>query len=249
MGALDEKVVVVTGGGRGIGRACSLALAREGAKVCVGYGHREEPAAATAAEIVELGGEAFAFGCDVANPSAPAAIVDAVKERWGRLDVLVNNAGITKDNLLLAMSDEQWDDVLAVNLSGAARMARAVLRPMLRARAGSIVNVSSVAGQRPNRGQSNYAASKGGLEALTRALAGEMGKKGIRVNAVAPGVVVTEMTATIRDAAGDEITDQIALRRFATPEEIASAVVFLAGPASSYITGAVIPVDGGFRLG
>jgi len=248
MGSLDGKVALVTGGGRGIGRACCEALAAEGAKVCVAYGSSEEAAGEVSAAIEASGGEAFTLRCDVSDPLAAAAAVEAVTDRWGGLDVLVNNAGIIKDNLLLMMKDEEWDDVIAVNLTGAARMARAALRPMMRARAGVIINLSSVGATKPGRGQSNYAASKGGIEAMTRALAAEMGRKNIRVNAVAPGVIVTEMTTLVRDHAGDEIKATVALRRFGEAKEVGSVVAFLASPAASYITGAVIPVDGGFKM-
>ena len=201
------------------------------------------------AAIGEGGGEAFALPCDVTDPAAPEAAVGSVLERFGALDVLVNNAGIIRDNLLLAMSDAEWDEVITTNLGGAARMARAALLPMMRARAGVIVNLSSVAATRPGRGQTNYAASKGGIEALTRALAAEMGRKGIRVNAVAPGVIVTDMTKAVREAAEAQIVKETALRRLGTPEDVAAAVLYLASPAASYVTGAVLAVDGGFRLG
>lgn len=248
MGTLDGKVALVTGGGRGIGRACCEALAAQGAKVCVGYGSSEGAAAEVVAAIEAAGGEAFARRCDVSDPEAAGEAVAAVTERWGALNVLVNNAGIIRDNLLLAMKDEEWDDVIAVNLTGAARMARAALRPMMRAREGVIINLSSVGATKPGRGQTNYAASKGGIEAMTRALAAEMGRKNIRVNAVAPGVIVTEMTDMVRTHAGDEIKASLALRRFGEPHEIGAVVAFLASPAASYITGAVIPVDGGFKM-
>jgi len=248
MGALDGQVAIVTGAGRGIGRACAEALAAEGAKVCVAYGHNAAAADEVVAAITAAAGEAFPHACDVSDPAAPAALLEAVLARWGRIDTLVNNAGVIRDNLLLAMSDEEWDTVISVNLSGTARMSRAVLRPMLRARSGCIINLSSIAATRPGRGQANYAASKGGIEAMTRALASEMGRKNIRVNAVAPGVIVTDMTEAIRGHAEAEIKKEVALRRLGEVGDVAAVVTFLASPAASYITGAVIPVDGGFRL-
>ncbi len=247
--AVCGKAVLVTGAGRGIGRACALALAEAGARVAVAWGHDAGAADEVVAAIGEGGGEAFALPCDVTDPAAPEAAVGSVLERFGALDVLVNNAGIIRDNLLLAMSDAEWDEVITTNLGGAARMARAALLPMMRARAGVIVNLSSVAATRPGRGQTNYAASKGGIEALTRALAAEMGRKGIRVNAVAPGVIVTDMTKAVREAAEAQIVKETALRRLGTPEDVAAAVLYLASPAASYVTGAVLAVDGGFRLG
>jgi len=247
--AVCGKAVLVTGAGRGIGRACALALAEAGARVAVAWGHDAGAADEVVAAIGEGGGEAFALPCDVTDPAAPEAAVGSVLERFGALDVLVNNAGIIRDNLLLAMSDAEWDEVITTNLGGAARMARAALLPMMRARAGVIVNLSSVAATRPGRGQTNYAASKGGIEALTRALAAEMGRKGIRVNAVAPGVIVTDMTKAVREAAEAQIVKETALRRLGTPEDVAAAVLYLASPAASYVTGAVRAVDGGFRLG
>lgn len=247
MGKLDGQVAVVTGGGRGIGAAVCKALAGEGAKVCIGYGSRAEAAQEVAAVIVAAGGEAFAMAADVRQAAAAEALVQAALDRWGRLDLLVNNAGIVRDTLLLTMDEQQWCEVLDVNLTGMFRTTRAAARAMLLQRSGCIINLSSTAASRPGRGQANYAASKGGVEAFTLAMAAELGRKGIRVNAVAPGVIETEMSARVREAAGDEIRKEILLRRFGTPDEVARVVVFLASADAAYITGEVLHVDGGLR--
>jgi len=248
MGKLDGQVALVTGGGRGIGAAICNELAREGAKVGIGYGSSAAAAGQLAQTIAAAGGEALALPADVRDTAAVEAAIRAVSDRWGRLDLLVNNAAIVRDTLLLTMEDAQWAEVLDVNLSGMFRACRAAGRIMLLQRSGCIVNLSSTAASRPNRGQANYAAAKGGVESLTRALAAELGRKGIRVNAVAPGVIVTEMSARIREAAGEEIRKEIVLRRFGTSEEVARVVTFLASPDAAYITGEVIHVDGGLRL-
>ncbi len=248
MGRLSGKVAIVTGGGRGIGAATSLALAQEGARVCLSYSSQPEAAAQVLAAIEAAGGEAFVQACDVREAAQVDALVAATEDRWGRIDVLVNNAGVVRDSLVLMLPDEDWQTVLDVNLTGTFRVCRAVARCMLMQRSGCIINLSSVAAARPGRGQANYAASKGGIESFTRALASELGRKGVRVNAVAPGVIVTEMSADVRAAAGDEIQRQILLRRFGSPADVARAVVFLASDDAAYITGEVLHVDGGLKL-
>ncbi|HEU5073090.1 MAG TPA: 3-oxoacyl-ACP reductase family protein [Polyangiaceae bacterium] len=244
----DDQVVLVTGAARGIGRAAALEFAACGAKVILNYQVSATEARAVAAQITEAGGEAETIRADVRDARAVSNMVGQVLQRYGRIDVLVNNAGIVRDALTPMMNDEEWDDVLAVNAAGPFRVARAVARPMLLARRGRIINVSSVAATKGGRGQANYAASKAALEGFTRALAVELAPKGILVNAVAPGVITTEMSRRVREEAGAEVLSKILLRRYGTAEEIAGVIAFLASDAASYITGAVIPVDGGFKL-
>ncbi len=237
---------IVTGASRGIGRAIAERLARDhGAKVMLIYRSRSEEAEAVAAGIST---EAFAFQADVSDPAQANAAVEACIERFEGVDVLVNNAGVTDDTLVLQMSDDAWGRVLRTNLDGAFHMARAVYRPMLMQKHGRIINLSSVSGRRPNRGQANYAASKGGVEAFTRALAVEVAPKKITVNAVAPGIIETEMSRRIRDHADKELRKAIPMRRYGQPEEVAGIISFLAGPDAAYITGQVIGVDGGVGL-
>jgi len=245
---LKDRVALVTGGSRGIGKAICVALAREGAAVVVNYQKNDQAAHDVVAAITSAGGRAIAVKADVRDAAAAQRVVDEAIKVFGRIDILVNNAGIIRDGLLISMSDEDWNDVIQTNLGGAVNFAKAVLRPMLMQRQGKIINISSMAGDRGGKGQTNYAASKGAINAFTRAMAMEYAPKGIRVNAVAPGMVLTEMSTTVRNLTKDALLDRIPLARYANPEEIASVVVFLASEESSYVTGQVITVDGGLGL-
>ncbi len=245
---LAGRAALVTGASRGIGKAIALRLARDGARVaCVAS--RVENAAETVAACVECAGEgaARAFGVDVADTAAVAELVGAIQKELGGLDVLVNNAGITRDGLLMRMSEADFDRVLDVNLKGAFNFMRAAARPLMRS-SGRIVNISSVVGLTGNAGQANYAASKAGLVGLTRSVAKELAGRGVCVNAVAPGFIDTDMTGALDEKAREELVKRIPLGRIGRPEEIAELVAFLAGPAGAYITGQTLVVDGGLSL-
>jgi len=243
--SLQGRVALVTGGSRGIGAAVAQALASAGAALAV-CARNGEAAAATAAAIVAQGGQAFGAAADVSRAADAERVVAGCVERFGRLDILVNNAGITRDGLVLRMKDEDWSDVLAVNLNGAFYCARAALRPILKQKqSGRVINVGSVVGSTGNPGQANYVASKAGLVGLTKALSKEVASRGVTVNAVAPGFIETDMTAGLPDAAKDAYRAQIPLGRFGTAAEVAAVVAFLASDAAAYITGQVIHVNGG----
>ena len=239
------RVALVTGGSRGIGRAAVAALAADGLAVAVGFRSGAGEAAEVVAEVESAGGHAVALQVDLADRTAAAGLVGRVVEGLGRIDVLVNNAGLTRDGLALRMSDADWDEVIAVDLSAAFQLCRAALRPMLRQRSGRIVNVSSVSGVTGNAGQANYSAAKAGLIGLTKALAKEVGGRGITVNAVAPGFVATEMTSSLDPATLDRVVELIPAGRLGRPDEVGAAIAFLASPAAAYVNGHVLHVDGG----
>ena len=245
---LTGKVALVTGGSRGIGKAVGLRLATQGADVAFTYRGNADAARTTVGEIEALGRRTSAIQGDVADPDAAEAIVKAVLETFERIDILVNNAGITRDDLIMRMSREAWRDVLETNLFGAFWMTKAVTRPMLKARSGRIINMTSVSGQAGQTGQANYSAAKAGLIGLTKATARELASRSITVNAVAPGFVLTELTSDLPDALKEEITSRTPLGRFGTTEEIADAVAFLASDEAAFITGQVLAVDGGLVM-
>jgi 3-oxoacyl-[acyl-carrier protein] reductase len=248
--SLEGRVALVTGGSRGIGRAVVERLARDGAKVAFVYRSNAE----AANEVVKSleGKEVKAFQADVAKKDEVDKVVEQVLEAWERIDILVNNAGITKDGLLATMDPANWQAVIDTNLTSVYNFCQAVMRPMMSQRSGRIINLSSVAAEFGNQGQVNYAASKGGIQGLTRCLATEVGRRGITVNAVAPGFIETDMTDAVRQIAGakfDEVKNGISLRRLGKPEDIAGAVAFLASDDASYVTGHILTVDGGLTLG
>ena len=247
--ALTDQVAVVTGGSRGIGRAIVQGLAAEGAKVAFIYRGSEQAAQALAQEMQQAGRSVLPLQCDVANAEDAQKCVEQVEKALGPIRILVNNAGIIKDDLFVRMEPADWDAVLMTNLGGTYNFCRAVAFNMMRARQGRIINISSVAAEHTNPGQTNYAASKGAINAFTRALAVELASRGVTVNAIAPGFIETDMSEAVRNKAGDLIKKMIPMKRLGKPEDIARVAVFLAGPDASYITGQVITVDGGLSLG
>lgn len=246
---LKDQVALVTGGSRGIGRAIVQAFAGEGAKVAFVYRGSKEAADKLTQEVSAAGGTIRAYQVDVTNAEEAQKCVDRVVEEWGRIDILVNNAGIIRDDLFVRMEPEAWNSVLQTNLGGLYNFCRGVAFLMMKQRAGRIINVSSLSAQRPNPGQTNYAASKGAIDAFTRGLAVELASRNVTVNAIAPGFVETEMTEAVRNKAGDMIKKMIPMRRLGQPDDIARLAVFLASKESSYLTGQVITVDGGLSLG
>ncbi len=245
MSELSAQIALVTGGSRGIGLAISQELARAGCRVAV-IGRNEEAAKAAAAGFEGEGHHGY--GCDVSDADGVRSVVDRIAEDLGRVDILVNNAGITRDNLFLRMTEEEWDDVLAVNLKGAFNMTKALARAMMRRRSGVILNVTSVVGLTGNAGQANYAASKAGLIGFTLSIARELASRGVRCNAIAPGFISTDMTAELPEAAIEELHARIPLGHLGEPSDVAGLVRFLAGPAARYITGQTISVDGGMVM-
>ncbi len=249
MGRLDGRTALVTGGSRGIGRGVVLRLAAEGAKVAFVYQSNAEAANSLVAEVAQAGGTAAGHQVDVKDKSAVDACVSKIIEDWGKIDILVNNAGIVRDTLLAKMTEQQWSEVIATNLSSVFNFCQAVTLPMMSARYGRIVNMSSVAANHGNKGQVNYAASKGGIEGFTKCMATELASRGVTVNAIAPGFIETDMTVAVRNAAEAEIKKRIPLKRLGKAEDIASAVAFLVSEEASYITGQILTVDGGLTLG
>jgi 3-oxoacyl-[acyl-carrier protein] reductase len=244
------KVALVTGGSRGIGRAIVKAFAAEGAKVAVVYKGSREAAENLVHEVKQNGGTALAMQADVTDAAAAQQCVEQVEKELGPVDILVNNAGVIHDDLFVRLEPAQWDEVLRTNLGGTYNFCRAVAYPMMRRRAGRIINVSSIAAEHVNLGQTNYAASKGAINSFTRALAVELASRNVTVNAIAPGFIETDMSAAIRNKAGDLIEKKmIPMKRIGKPEDVAAVAVFLASADSAYITGQVLTVDGGLSLG
>ncbi|WP_175701816.1 3-oxoacyl-ACP reductase FabG [Burkholderia ambifaria] len=244
---LDKQVAIVTGASRGIGRAIALELARLGATV-IGTATSESGAAAITAGFAEAGVTGRGAVLNVNDAAAAEALIDATVKEFGALYVLVNNAGITQDQLAMRMKDEDWDAVIDTNLKSVFRLSRAVLRPMMKARGGRIINITSVVGSAGNPGQANYAAAKAGVAGMTRALAREIGSRGITVNCVAPGFIDTDMTKTLPEEQQAALKTQIPLGRLGSPEDIAHAVAFLASPQAGYITGTTLHVNGGMYM-
>lgn len=246
--SLNGKIALVTGGTRGIGREIALALAEEGTKVAITYTSSEDKALAVVDEIKGKGVEALAVKANVVNNDEVLHMVKEVEETLGTIDILINNAGITKDNLLIRMNEEDWDAVLDVNLKGVFLCTKAVVRAMMKKRYGKIINISSIVGINGNLGQGNYSASKAGVIGFTKSMAKELASRGIRVNAIAPGFIETDMTDVLKEEIKDEMIKNIPLKGFGKPHDIANLVVFLAGNKSDYITGEVIRVDGGMAI-
>jgi 3-oxoacyl-[acyl-carrier protein] reductase len=247
---LTDKVALVTGGGRGLGRAIALALARQGADVAVNYRGNAEAAGAVVTQIRGIGRAAIAVQGDTsAGREACEAIVKAALDEFGKVDILVNNAGITRDNLIMRMDAEEWQSVIDTNLSGPFWMTRAIARPMLKARSGRIINMSSVAGRMGNVGQANYASAKAGLIGLTKSVARELASRGITCNAIAPGLIETELTADLNQAARDFVINSTPLGYIGSVDDVAAAAVYFASDEARYITGQVLGVDGGMMMG
>lgn len=247
MGTLNGKVVLVTGGARGIGKAICERLAAEGASLAI-LDIMLDVAESCANEFKSKGVEAVAVAANVAKMADAERAVSEVIAKYGKIDILVNNAGITRDNLIMRMSEEEWDSVIAVNLKGTFNCVKAAVRPMMKARSGKIINIASVVGRMGNAGQANYVASKAGVIGLTKTIAKELGSRNITANAVAPGYIVTDMTKDLSDAAKDAFSSIIPLKRGGTAEDVANVVYFLSSPDSDYVSGQVIGVDGGMYM-
>lgn len=246
---LQNKVAIVTGASRGIGRAIALVLAESGADVVVNYAGSERAAYEVAQEIEQLGRKALVIQADVSNSEQVNQMVQQTLDTFGKVDILVNNAGITRDNLLMRMKDEEWDQVMGINLKGVYNCMKAVTRPMMKQRGGRIINISSVVASLGNPGQANYVAAKAGVIGLTKAVAREVASRGITVNAVAPGFIETDMTAKLSEEIQTGLLNQIPLQRLGKPEDIAQIVRFIASEQAAYITGQTFHVDGGMYMG
>ena len=246
--SLEGKACLVTGGSRGIGKAIALSFAKAGADVAITYARSSEAAEAVKAEIEALGQKAKCIQADAVDFTQAEAVINEIVSDWGKVDVLVNNAGITKDNLIMRMSEEQWDDVITTNLKSIFNYSKAAARPMMKNRGGSIINMSSVVGLTGNAGQSNYSASKAGIIGFTKSYAKELASRGIRANVIAPGFITTDMTDALSEKVMDGIKAVTPLGRAGEAQEVADACMFLASDMSSYITGEVIRVDGGMAM-
>ncbi len=246
--SLVGKTSLVTGGSRGIGRSIALKLAELGSDVAITYARSADAANEVVAEIEKLGRKAKAFQADAVNYAQAEEVINTIVTEWGKIDVVVNNAGITKDNLILRMSEEQWDDVITTNLKSIFNYSKAAAKPMMRNRGGSIINISSVIGISGNAGQSNYAASKAGIIGFTKSYAKELASRNIRANVIAPGYILTDMTDTLNEKVLEGIKAETPLGRAGNADEVADAVAFLASDMSTYITGETIRVDGGMAM-
>lgn len=246
--SLENKTALVTGGSRGIGKAIALRLAEYGADVAITYARSADAAEEVKAEIENMGRKAKAIQADAVDFEKAEAVINEIVEDWEKLDILVNNAGITRDNLILRMTEEQWDEVIETNLKSIFNYSKAVAKPMMRNRGGSIINISSVVGISGNAGQSNYAASKAGIIGFTKSYAKELASRNIRSNVIAPGYILTEMTEELDEKVLENIRNETPLGRAGNPGEVADSVAFLASDASSYITGEVLRVDGGMAM-
>jgi 3-oxoacyl-[acyl-carrier protein] reductase len=244
----EGRVAVVTGGGRGIGRAVALRLAKEGADVAISYRSNDASAEEALEEVRAAGVRCEVFKGDVSSPRDVESLFEGVSDAFGRVGILVNNAGLTRDNLMMRMKEDEFDEVLRTNLKGTYLCTRAVLRPMIRARWGRIVNISSVVGLVGNAGQANYAASKAGIIGFTKSVAREVAQRGITANAVAPGYVETELTGSLSEKVKEAIRDQVPAGRFGEAKEVAEVVAFLAGEGAGYVTGQTVAVDGGMTM-
>jgi 3-oxoacyl-[acyl-carrier protein] reductase len=248
MKLLEGKVAIITGASRGIGKGIAQKFIEQGAIVVFTYASSEEKARALEAELTAQGGIAKGYKSDAANFEAAHALIDEVVKEFGTVDILVNNAGITRDNLLMRMSEEQWDEIMTVNLKSVFNLTKAVIKPMLKAKSGSIINMSSVVGVKGNAGQANYAASKAGIIGFTKSVAAELGSRNIRCNAIAPGFIETEMTGALDEKVVQQWRDAIPLKRGGSAEDVANATLFLASNMSAYVTGQTLHVCGGMLM-